>query len=1291
MMNLIRKPTQGLLFAFCLTFSLLAQSDLSQTYIGQDFHLRSDNVPDRMLRHTGSQYYLHPIEDSELFTLDSSFKVVPGLSGQGISLRSHNFPGHYMAHDGFYVNLVAFEDSQDFFDRATWIPRAGLADADALTLEALSHPNHFLRHSGFRAMIYSFQDTDLYRRDATWHPEPVWPQFLIIAGAPYDYNSSGHYEKLGTYGNEPLYRHESQGTVHSLYRRADGRWYLDFNEPGEDWSGTIAHSWQAQETPWYGSWRSASMVLPLWPQLNNLSHNLLKNASGEAGDLSHWTITEGASVPQPIVVDHPQNPGFRFSYDTVKKTQVISLLGEGFTEAQLDQTRPIHIYQRVAKTWCDQDNYSLRVELLDRDKNVLHTFAQAGKVAREEGQKRCEDFSDFLDINHIIRNYPQGVRYIRWTDGGSDSEYWQGYYGPTLKDASLKIETELVYHPWLNQDPANGDCAFIDTEGRWVQAHCPNNVKRFACFDGSINAWRITSAAGVWLSGQQQCQTEFGDQAVFAVPKTEESNAKLRQRVSEDTWLNLTDQTVEGVWQSWRTDEFDNLLDNGSAEWGSLQGWQYDQRAHWSVVDFHGESIFAAKPYPKPAPHHTERTQLIDLVAKGFNAAKMDAVPALTATQGYRIGPHANPNACVTIDFLDQNQNLLHSVTECLDDDFSINDEPVNRFIQIHATDYPTGTRYLRWTDTIENAAVLLLDNARLHLDPSQPAARRARALKKEDCTYEVPVHKVEVRVSVGNNGTDDTVHLNIFGKQTSLSEWFHDDFEANTSYTYSVEFKKPQILTPDREISGLLRLAQSDWDCDTFELTGFEVLINDRSAFKQAGMHLLIRTVTFLNPFGGGNSDYYFSFKLPEEFFNPAQRCDAWDHDLYDAVHLAEQKHFSIDRTKADAWISSMYEDTDFIDVDKNNNILAPRVAMLDFVAPSDTLSLARQISAITKPNANATDLDTTIVLSMAGSTAQNRVQRFPGDLDFLARVVIEAESAAEARRGLAAIVADLVTRQPQHADLDYDFIEVKYGKTSTGAPITWSREEVIDGEKTIDGQTYRFNDASDHLFIKADWIFARHHDGLLLNTSVMFDPIWKKPDGSYQTLDASLDVFVQEIYLSAADQAKQTITSLFNALPASLMDTYKTGMRGEIIKHAKKNNYGKVAKRLYNLLKVERDFVSAVYVGEIFDEPTLKLYELWSRLKGVEEALTNSALDHGDCRAMMDLMIREANQSDLPNKPTYLNDLNRIRNGINTNMDNAAWSSDVRAVQTKMLNEVNQWIKPILEANPAVRAYLP
>ncbi|KTF82114.1 hypothetical protein cypCar_00018771 [Cyprinus carpio] len=83
--------------------------------------------------------------------------------------------------------------------------------------------------------------------------------------------------------------------------------------------------------------------------------------------------------------------------------------------------------------WDCGSEYQICVELLDQRKNPIKTF-QPEKVilSFKSSEQWCE-------MSHVFKNYGPGVRFIRFTHGGNDTQFWAGHYGIRVTNSSVVI------------------------------------------------------------------------------------------------------------------------------------------------------------------------------------------------------------------------------------------------------------------------------------------------------------------------------------------------------------------------------------------------------------------------------------------------------------------------------------------------------------------------------------------------------------------------------------------------------------------------------------------------------------------------------------------------------------------------------------------------------------------------------------------------------------------------------------------------------------------------------------
>ncbi|XP_071333053.1 F-box only protein 6-like isoform X2 [Trachinotus anak] len=173
--------------------------------------------------------------------------------------------------------------------------------------------------------------------------------------------------------------------------------------------------------------------------LSKMRRNLLTNPRGEQ-KMKGWEIleeggdrwkVEGLMVPHP---DETVQKNFVTSFVMCKKAQLIDLGKEGYNRAFMDDFQPvIKISDWYAPRWDCGSEYEIRVELLNERKRPIHTFAPQTVVFEQWNDQKWNQ------ITHVFQNYGPGVRYIRFTHGGKDTQFWAGWYGIRVTDSCVEI------------------------------------------------------------------------------------------------------------------------------------------------------------------------------------------------------------------------------------------------------------------------------------------------------------------------------------------------------------------------------------------------------------------------------------------------------------------------------------------------------------------------------------------------------------------------------------------------------------------------------------------------------------------------------------------------------------------------------------------------------------------------------------------------------------------------------------------------------------------------------------
>lgn len=354
--------------------------------------------------------------------------------------------------------------------------------------------------------------------------------------------------------------------------------------------------------------------------------------------------------------------------------------------------------------------------------------------------------------------------------------------------------------------------------------------------------------------------------------------------------------------------------------------------------------------------------------------------------------------------------------------------------------------------------------------------------------------------------------------------------------------------------------------------------------------------------------------------------------------IEAAEKLGVEVDETDATQWLTSIAAAQaapgDFA-VDAKTGIFGHRITLLDF--DPQVLERYRHIASIVEiPDQPGVET----AISLSGSAAQSKVQLFPGDADYFERVNIKASTREEACRMLGDLMRNKALSRLEGED--YDLVFVRWGtfvqdvvrdgeEIKAGGSIVWTAQEVQDGrfdvftpegeQKTIDW-AYGCQDPG---WCKLDWVIIEPERGQVVHTSNMLDVTWEAPDGAIIPLDGYLDPYFQEIYLEA--ESIPLFTKLIKHLSPDALQDYVGALEEQVSHYSRKDpaNYGKVAKRLYNIFRLTGRWQEAAYVRELFDEPTALLYQVASLLDTVDEAATEGeALDHDTLIEQVDSLLR-------------------------------------------------------------------
>jgi hypothetical protein len=425
---------------------------------------------------------------------------------------------------------------------------------------------------------------------------------------------------------------------------------------------------------------------------------------------------------------------------------------------------------------------------------------------------------------------------------------------------------------------------------------------------------------------------------------------------------------------------------------------------------------------------------------------------------------------------------------------------------------------------------------------------------------------------------------------------------------------------------------------------------------------------------------------------------------DLKRIIESAHRLGIELDEAEAMQWLTAIvtFKSNMDITVDPTTGVFGNKIVMLDF-SPKD-LAHFREVGKLVEFYDEPGVVETALALS--GSSAQSKIQTYPGDCDYFERVNIIAPTRQQACQILARIMREKALSVMKGET--YQLLEVKYGSypfdvlkedslAHAGTPISWLPDEIQRGQ--IDTSlpngnpvSIKWQDVSANPgWCKLDWVVADAVRGQLSNASNMLDVTWEAPDGSITPLDGYLDPYFQEVYLDA--ESIPIFSKLSKHVSADALDEYVKQLEHEVYKYLTKDiNYGKVAKRLYNIFRLTGRYEDAAFLRDLFDEPTTLLYQVWSLIRTIDDAFepgSSIALDQLLAQAdqlIMDVIkVLEGDQ-----EAEIVRLLLRLRDAISRQEPGKALSGPAEAARAEVINLVNNFFYEKLSAVPSIKAYM-
>jgi len=426
--------------------------------------------------------------------------------------------------------------------------------------------------------------------------------------------------------------------------------------------------------------------------------------------------------------------------------------------------------------------------------------------------------------------------------------------------------------------------------------------------------------------------------------------------------------------------------------------------------------------------------------------------------------------------------------------------------------------------------------------------------------------------------------------------------------------------------------------------------------------------------------------------------------HELDQIIQSAGRLGIELDEADALQWLTAITaaQEEDEIVFDDRAGVFGHKISMLDFSAEdlAHFRKLGRLVEFLDVPGKVET------ALALSGSAAQSKIQLYPGDADYFERVNIIAESRAVACR----ILADLIREKALKtlAGPTFQLMEVRFGsfpadlvidgrEHQSGSSISWSVEQikagVIEGAK-LDGESYpiSWEQASlDPGWCKLDWVVADPVRNTLVNASNMLDVTWESPDGSITPLDGFLDPYFQEIYLDG--DSIPIFSKLSQHVSGDALDNYVKSLEKEVNKYITKDiNYGKAAKRMYNIFRLTGRYSEAGIIRELFDEPASMLYQVWAVIRTLDEcSQPGSSIDVEDLKNQTDRLILEVIRLlEGGEEEQVVKLLLEFRDALDDQQTGRQSPFRVEAARDEVINLVNNFFYEKLTTVPGIKEFM-
>ncbi|MGB2911442.1 MAG: hypothetical protein WBB55_12740 [Anaerolineales bacterium] len=157
--------------------------------------------------------------------------------------------------------------------------------------------------------------------------------------------------------------------------------------------------------------------------------------------------------------------------------------------------------------------------------------------------------------------------------------------------------------------------------------------------------------------------------------------------------------------------------------------------------------------------------------------------------------------------------------------------------------------------------------------------------------------------------------------------------------------------------------------------------------------------------------------------------------------------------------------------------------------------------------------------------------------------------------------------------------------------------------------------------------------------------------------------------------------------------MDDYVNQLENEVKKYVIKDpNYGKAAKRMYNIFRLTGKYPEAAYIRELFDEPTTILYQVGALIRTVDESFQpGSKIDIDTITSQMDeLILAVVGATEGEKESEIVRLLLRLKGFLTQDAKRGQLSPQASAARAEVINLVNNFFYEKLTGVPSIKEYI-